>query len=93
MTSDQKPQRARYMPHNETARYIVYAIKEQASRAKQYSQRFASMDEAASACITLREQGNEILGVRLPSGNYVMGSQIEWSIGLGVSCVKIALSR
>ena len=77
----------------EKTQYMVYALKEQGTAAKTYPQRFTSMDEAATACITLRKQGYTILGVKLPDGNYVMGSQIEWSIRLGVDNVKIALTR
>jgi hypothetical protein len=73
--------------------YIVYVSREEESAATAGARRFSTMDDAARACISLREQGYKILRVRLPSGNYVTGSQIEWAIKVGVSNVKIALTR
>ena len=73
--------------------YVVYVNKEEGPAATPGSRRFSTMDDTASACISLREHGYKILRVRLPSGNYVTGSQIEWAIRLGVSSVKIALTR
>jgi len=73
--------------------YIVYVSKEEKFAVTPGARGFSTMDDAARACISLREHGYKILRVRLPSGNYVTGSQIEWAIGLGVSSVKIALTR
>ena len=88
---DNKIPRTRQIPRDEQNQFVVYAIKQHDPRARPSPQGFPSMDEAAGACITLSEQGYKILGVKLPGGNYVVGSQIEWAIRLGVSNVKIAL--
>ena len=73
--------------------YIVYVSREEKPDAEPGPRRFSTMDETAKACMSLREHGYKILRVRLPSGKYVTGSQIEWAIRIGVSSVKIALAR
>jgi len=73
--------------------YIVYVSRDERPGEVSGARRFSTMDEAAGACISLREHGYKVLRVRLPGGNYVTGSQIEWAIRMGVGSVKIALTR
>ena len=91
--SDHKAHKAGQSHRIEKGQYIIYSIKEGELAARPVPQRLSTMDEAAGACISLRKHGHKILRVRLPSGNYITGAQIEWAIKIGVSSVKIALTR
>jgi len=73
--------------------YVLYVSKLDDSRQIVSPRIFSTRDEAASACISLPVEGYKVWKVKLPSGRYVMGSHIEWSIRLGADKVKIALTR
>ena len=73
--------------------YVLYVSKLDDSREIVSPRNFSTRDEAASACISLAEEGYKVWKVKLPSGRYVMGSHIEWAIRLGADKVKIALTR
>jgi hypothetical protein len=79
-------------PAERAIEYLVYVSKEGDSDAKPSPQRFSTSDEAARACISLNALGYKILGVSLPGGNYVTAPQIQRSIMMGVSSVRIALA-
>ena len=87
------PRVAEQKPNQDRVPYVVYVSREDTPRGTPGGRQFSTMDDAAKACITLRQHGYKILRVRLPDGKYVTGAQIEWAIRMGVSSVKIALTR
>ena len=54
---------------------------------------FTGADAAANACLELVGEGYKIIKVKLPSGHYVKGSQIESAIKAGRGKLKVALMR
>ena len=71
--------------------YSVYATKFDSPAETILPLRFRTSDKAASACISLVEEGFTILSVELPRGNYVSGSKIERAVKAGSGNVKAAL--
>jgi len=73
--------------------YLVYVSKSDDPHAIVTAKGFPTRDKAASACISLAEEGYKISKVKLPNGQYVMGEQIESAIRMGRSTVKVVLKR
>ena len=73
--------------------FIVYLRRRDEPAAMPDARSYPTMDEAAKACIALTNEGYDIHSVKLPTGSYVTGKQIEWAIRVGVHSVKIALTH
>ena len=84
---------ARLMQPMRRSAYLVYVSKLDDPHAIVTPRRFSTMDKAASACISLAEEGYKISKVKLPSGRYVTGHQIESTIKMGRGEIKVALKR